>query len=153
MDSDPSAFPLSLASRRMAAVMIFSLLGVMFGGAVLTYRLVALPAYGASPLHQDLWRAGHAHAALFLVLTLVCLPWIDAARLSEPLRWVLRVLISSASVTFPAAFFFAAPSPATVEATPVLWLLVPGAILFASGLLLLVWGLLRRTPQTSPTHR
>ena len=32
------------------------------------------------------------------------LPWIDAARGSEGLRWALRILISSASITFPLAF-------------------------------------------------
>ena len=107
----PLATPLSLsqASRNMGAVLILSLVGVMFGGSVLTWRIVNVPAYLASPLHQDLWRAGHAHAALFLLLTLVLLPWIDAARGSEGLRWALRILISSASITFPSLFFLALP--------------------------------------------
>ena len=144
----PLATPLSLsqASRNMGAVLILSLVGVMFGGSVLTWRIVNLPAYLASPLHQDLWRAGHAHAALFLLLTLVLLPWIDAARGSEGLRWALRILISSASITFPLAFFLGAPSPATASPEPALGLLIPGAILLVTGLTMLVWALLRGAP-------
>ena len=141
-----SPFSLSQASRNMGAVLILSLLGVMFGGSVLTWRIVNLPGYLGSPLHQDLWRAGHAHAALFLLLTLVLLPWIDAARCSEALRWVLRVLISSASITFPLAFFLAAPNPTTASPEPALGLLIPGAILLATGLLILAWALLRQAP-------
>lgn len=141
-----SPFSLSQASRNMGAVLILSFLGVMFGGSVLTWRIVNLPGYLGSPLHQDLWRAGHAHAALFLLLTLVLLPWVDAARGSEGLRWVLRVLISSASITFPLAFFLGAPNPATARPEPALGLLIPGAILLATGLLILAWALLRKAP-------
>lgn len=142
----PPALPivLSQASRNMGAVLILSFLGVMFGGSVLTWRIVNLPGYLESPLHQDLWRAGHAHAALFLLLTLVLLPWIDAARASEGLRWALRILISSASLTFPLAFFLGAPNPATASPEPALGLLIPGAILLAAGLTILAWALLRK---------
>ena len=48
---------LSQASRNMGAVLILSLVGVMFGGSVLTWRIVNVPAYLASPC-KDLWRAG-----------------------------------------------------------------------------------------------
>jgi len=74
------------------------------------------------------------------------LPWIDAARGSEGLRWALRILISSASITFPLAFFLGAPSPGTVIPEPALGLLIPGAILLASGLTILAWALLRKAP-------
>ena len=130
-------------TRITAAVFVLSFLGVMFGGSVLLRKLVDDPAYGASPLHQDLWRAGHAHAALFLVLALVCLPWIDAARLSGRWRWFCRIAISSASITFPLAFFLAASEPSVAVAGPALLLLWPGGALLAAGLLVLAVGLLR----------
>lgn len=134
---------MSRESRLTAAVFILSFLGVMFGGAVLTGKLVGEPAYVGSPLHEDFWRAGHAHAASFLVLALVCLPWIDAAALSPRLRWFARVAISSASITFPLAFFLAAPTPETTTAGPVLMLLWPGGALLAAGLVTLAVGLFR----------
>lgn len=45
--------------------------------------LIAVPAYIANPLRQDLWRAGHAHAGVLLVLSLVALRYVDEARLGE----------------------------------------------------------------------
>jgi hypothetical protein len=127
----------------VAAAFVVSLVGVMFGGWVLLGKLTGDPAYGASPLHQDLWRAGHAHAGIFLILALVILPWVDAAALGSAARWYVRIAVSSASITFPLAFFLAAPNPQVLTPTPVLALVYPGAALLASGLLLLAWGLLR----------
>lgn len=134
---------MSRASRITAAVFILSFLGVMFGGAVITAKLAGEPAYGASGLHEDFWRAGHAHAASFLVLALVCLPFIDAAALSERARWFARVAISSASITFPLAFFLAAPTPEATEPGPALALLWPGGAALAAGLTVLAAGLFR----------
>jgi hypothetical protein len=34
-----------------------------------------------NPLRQDLWRAGHAHAGVWLVLALVALRYVDEANL------------------------------------------------------------------------
>jgi drug/metabolite transporter superfamily protein YnfA len=33
-----------------------------------------------NPLRQDLWRAGHAHAGVWLILALVALRYVDEAR-------------------------------------------------------------------------
>ena len=134
---------MSRESRITGAVFILSFLGVMFGGAVITGKLAGDPAYTRSVLHEDFWRAGHAHAASFLVLALVCLPWIDAAALTERLRWFARVAISSASITFPLGFFLAAPTPETTVAGPALGLLWPGGALLAAGLVTLAVGLFR----------
>lgn len=134
---------MSRESRLTAAVFILSFLGVMFGGAVITAKLAGDPAYAASTLHADFWRAGHAHAAAFLVLALVCLPWIDAAALSPALRWFARIAISSASITFPLSFFLAVPTPETTVAGPALGLLWPGGALLGAGLLVLAIGLFR----------
>lgn len=131
------------ASRITAAVFILSFLGVMFGGAVITGKLTSEAAYGGSRLHEDFWRAGHAHAASFLVLALVSLPWIDAAALSNRMRWLARIAISSASITFPLGFFLAAPTPEATEAGPALLLFWPGGALLGAGLLTLAVGLFR----------
>ena len=56
----PLATPLSLsqASRNMGAVLILSLVGVMFGGSVLTWRIVNVPAYLASPCTRTFGERG-----------------------------------------------------------------------------------------------
>jgi hypothetical protein len=129
-------------TRWAGAIFILSLVGVMFGGSVMLYKLAGDPNH-LGTLHQDLWRAGHAHAGVFLIVTLVILPWIDAARLSNAARWYVRVAVSSASITFPLAFFLAVPNASVTETGPLLSLIYPGAALLATGLLVLAWGLMR----------
>ncbi len=45
-----------------------------------------------NPLRQNLWRAGHAHAGVLLVLSLVALRYVDEARLFLPVAFFLSVL-------------------------------------------------------------
>ncbi len=41
-----------------------------------------------NPLRQDLWRAGHAHAGVWLILALVVLRYVDEANLSDGMKWL-----------------------------------------------------------------
>jgi hypothetical protein len=55
---------------------------VMIGGAsLLALLLTDGSGYMLNPLRQNLWRAGHAHAGVYLVLSLVILRYVDEADL------------------------------------------------------------------------
>lgn len=55
----------------MAGWLLILLPTVVFGGVSLLQLVIDDPAYRATELRQDLWRAGHAHAGVLLVLALV----------------------------------------------------------------------------------
>ena len=58
-------------SRRLAGVLLLVLPTVMFGGASLLGFLIHRESgYLDNPMRQDLWRAGHAHAGVYLLLAL-----------------------------------------------------------------------------------
>src|SRR6516162_5694869 len=60
---------------------------VMYGGLTLLISLTGnTPGYTDNPLRHDLWRAGHAHAGVLLVLSLVMLRYVDEAALSPSWR-------------------------------------------------------------------
>src|SRR5918994_7035288 len=62
-------------------------LAIAFGGArLLTMIFRREPGYLDNPVRQNLWRAGHAHAGVLLILTLVGLLLVDQADLSSGLR-------------------------------------------------------------------
>jgi hypothetical protein len=65
---------MSLSSRRVAGVLLMILPTVMICGVSILTLLIWDPAYMKNPLRQDLWRAGHAHAGVLLILTLLALP-------------------------------------------------------------------------------
>src|SRR5262245_19614947 len=64
-------------TRRLAGILFILLPTVMYGGVTLLMMLMNDPSYMANPLRQNLWRAGHAHAGVLLVLSLVALRYVD----------------------------------------------------------------------------
>jgi hypothetical protein len=74
---------MSRESRMLAGILLVVLPSVMYGGLTLLTMLTGnVPGYADNPLRQNLWRAGHANAGVYLVLWLVMLRYVDEAILS-----------------------------------------------------------------------
>lgn len=134
---------MSPASRKAAAFLLVVLPTVIFGGTSLLMLLVSDPAYAANALRQDLWRAGHAHAGVLLVLALVALRYVDEARLPEGLKHFARWAAPSAAIFLPLAFFFSVLTPDATEPNGMIYLAYVGAVVLAAGLVILGIGLWR----------
>jgi hypothetical protein len=139
---------MSLASRRLAGILLIVIPTVVFGGTSLLTMLIADPAYQANPLRQDLWRAGHAHAGVLLLLSLIALRYVDEAVLGPRARSVARHAIPAAAILLPAAFFGSVLSPDATEPNALIYLAYVGAVSLVVGVLTLGIGLVR-TPATS----
>ncbi len=70
-------------SRRLAGILLIILPTVIYGGVMILRLLIGDPRYAQNHLRQDLWRAGHAHAGVLLVLSLVALRYVDEATVSH----------------------------------------------------------------------
>ena len=135
---------MSPESRRLAGALLVILPTVMIGGISVLTLLINDPAYMRNPLRQDLWRAGHAHAGVFLVLSLVALRYVDETALSAASKWLVRLAIPSAAILVPAAFFLSVLSPDATEPNGMIALAYIGAAVLAIGVIVLGVGLLRR---------
>jgi hypothetical protein len=136
-------------SRCLAGILLVVLPTVMFGGASILSLLVGDPTYMQNPLRQDLWRAGHAHAGVWLILALVALRYVDEANLSNALKWLVRGSIPIAAILVPAAFFLSVLSPDAKAPNGLIYLAYAGAVVLALGVLVLGIGLVRRPAQMS----
>jgi hypothetical protein len=134
---------MSPQSRLVAGILLLVLPTVEFGGASILSLLIGDPGYAQNDLRQDLWRAGHAHAGVWLVLSLVALRYVDEAALSERMRWVVRLALPVAAVLMPLAFFLSILSPDATEPNALINLAYLGGISLAAGLLTLGVGLIR----------
>jgi len=134
---------MSSQSRLVAGIVLLVLPTVEFGGASILSLLIGDPGYAQNDLRQDLWRAGHAHAGVWLVLSLVALRYVDEAALSERMRWVVRLSLPIAAVLMPLAFFLSVLSPDATEPNALINLAYLGGISLAVGLLTLGVGLIR----------
>ena len=133
---------MSRESRRLAGILLVLLPTVVLGG-VSILSMINDPAYTDNELRQDLWRAGHAHAGVLLVLALVALRYVDEAQLGARSRSFARHAIPVAAVLLPAAFFLSVTSADATEPNALISLAYVGAILLVAGLVTLGVGLIR----------
>jgi hypothetical protein len=110
----------------MAGILLVVFPTVVLGGFSLLNLLLHDPGFAANPLRQDLWRAGHAHAGVLLILSLVALRYVDDANLSERLKQTLRSAIPSTAILLPAAFFLSVLPPDAKAPTSSFISLTPG---------------------------
>jgi len=128
----------------MVGVLLILMPAVVYGGVSILSLLIGDPTYAQNELRQDLRRAGHAHAGVLLVLSLVTLRYADEAALPEGLKPLVRHSIPAAAILLPLAFFFSVLSPETEEPNAMIYLAYVGAVSLAVGLLSLGVGLVRR---------
>jgi hypothetical protein len=135
---------MSRESRMLAGILLAVLPTVMYGGlTLLTLLMRNEPGYADNPLRHDLWRAGHAHAGVYLVLSLVMLRYVDEAVLSPFWKWLARTGAPIAAILIPAAFFLSVASPAATHPNGLMNLAYLGAVFFAAAVLSLGVGLIR----------
>lgn len=130
-------------TRRHAGILLIILPTVIYGGVSILSLLINDPRYMQNPLRQNLWRAGHAHAGVLLILSLLVLLYVENANLSTGLKRLVRLLIPTAAILLPAGFFFSVLKPTATEPNDFIYLCYAGAVILAAGLLILGIGLIR----------
>jgi hypothetical protein len=131
---------MSDTTRILAGILLLSLVTVESGGLYLV-RLVQ-GAAPATPFQVSFARAGHAHAAVLLVLSLTALLYADAVHLTGVWGWLSRVGVPAAALLMPAGFFFSSVGDDRTSPNALIALVYTGAIVLAAGLASLGIGLL-----------
>jgi len=131
-------------ARLMAGIILISVPTIQYGGYFLLSSLMNRGSgYTDNPLRQNFFRAGHAHAGVIVILSLVCQILADAAILPVPLLWSVRVGVPLSAILISAGFFFSMLSPTASEPNGAVALIYIGAVILALGVLTLGIGLLR----------
>jgi hypothetical protein len=131
-------------SRRLAGILLILVPGVAFGGAsLLSMVLGEVPGYLDNPLRQDLWRAGHAHAGIMLILALVLLRYVDETGLRGRWLWLARHGAPVAAILMPVGFFLSVLNPDATAPNALIYLVFAGGVFLIGGVLSLGIGLLR----------
>ena len=94
-------------ARTMAGIILITVPTIQYGGYFLLTSLQDRTShYMENALRQNFFRAGHAHAGVFVILSLVCQIFADAARLSTPWLWLARLGVPAAAILIPARLLF-----------------------------------------------
>ncbi|HKD53234.1 MAG TPA: hypothetical protein VKB72_03370 [Steroidobacteraceae bacterium] len=133
---------LSRDARLVSAITLLVVPTIMYGGwtllGLLTHgTVVARPNIRLDETQWALWRAGHAHAGVWTILSLLLQIFLDSARLSVAAKWLARICAPLAAVFLSAGFFGVAVS------VSFRWLIYLGVLSMVTALLLTVLGLIR----------
>lgn len=136
-------------ARLMSGIILITVPTIQYGGYfLLTSLMNRSSAYMDNALRQNFFRAGHAHAGVIVLLSLICQVLADAAVLPSPLVWFVRIGVPLSAILISAGFFVSMPSPSATQPNGAVALIYVGAIVLAIGVLSLGIGLLRSQPTT-----
>lgn len=130
--------------RLMCGIILITVPTIQYGGYFLLTSLMNKGSgYVENPLRQNFFRAGHAHAGVIVILSLVCQMLADAAVLPTPMLWFVRIGIPLSAILISAGFFFSVLPPTATQASGAVSLIYIGAVILAVGVVALGIGLLR----------
>src|SRR2546425_12496418 len=106
-------------ARLMSGIILITVPTIQYGGYFLLTSLMNKGSgYMENPLRQNFFRAGHAHAGVIVILSLVCQMLADAAVLPTPLLWVVRIGVPLSAILISSGFFFSVlPRPRDRKST------------------------------------
>lgn len=130
-------------SRIIAAILLIAVPTVEFGGLALLGLLTRRGAgWEDNPVRQGMFRAGHAHAGVWIVFALVALLYVDQTDLSDGWKWLARTAFAVAPILMPLGFFLSVTSPRAERPNGLIALVYLGGLSLAIGAVTLGIGLL-----------
>ena len=134
-------------ARMMSGIILITVPTIQYGGYfLLTSLMNKSSGYMDNPLRQNFFRAGHAHAGVIVILSLICQILADAAALPSALLWSVRIGVPLAAILISSGFFFSVLTPTATEVGRAVSLIYAGAAILAFAVVTLGLGLLR-SPQ------
>lgn len=131
-------------AKLMSGIILITVPSIQYGGYfLLTSLMNKSSGYMDNPLRQNFFRAGHAHAGVIVILSLVCQVLADAALLPDTVTWLVRIGVPLAAILIPLGFFLSMTSPTATQPNGMVTAIYAGAIVLAASVLTLGVGLVR----------
>jgi hypothetical protein len=131
-------------ARMMSGIILITVPTIQYGGYFLLTSLMNKGSgYMDNPLRQNFFRAGHAHAGVIVILSLICQVLADGATLPPSLLWLVRLAVPLAAILISSGFFFSVLPPGATQANGAVSLIYAGGLVLAVGVVTLGVGLLR----------
>lgn len=131
-------------AKLMSGIILITVPTIQYGGYfLLTSLMNKNSGYMDNPLRQNFFRAGHAHAGVIVILSLICQMLADSATLPISLLWLVRTGVPLAAILISAGFFFSVLPPTVTQPNGAVSLIYLGAVVLAVSVVSLGIGLLK----------
>ena len=130
------------ATKLIAGILLVTVPTIEYGGTFLL-GLLSRGQADFTDFQRSMFRAGHAHAGVLVVLALVALLFADHAGFSALIGWAVRIGFAAAPVLIAAGFFAAAMGEGRTRPGGLIVLLWIGVFVLAASVITLGIGLIR----------
>ncbi|MEM7657100.1 MAG: hypothetical protein AAF399_13280 [Bacteroidota bacterium] len=135
---------MSSLTKLFCGLTLITIPTIEFGGYFLLQILSGNQSeLGLTPFQEGMFRAGHGHAGVLVILSLLAQIFTDYAVLSKSMEWLVRIGFPVAAMLVSGGFFAAASGPGLTEPNGGITLLYIGVGLLAAGLVVLGIGLIK----------
>ena len=135
---------MSSATKLMAGLIFITVPTIQYGGYfLLTSLMDKSSGYMDNALRQNFFRAGHAHAGVIVILSLLVQIFADTAALPESIKWMIRIGAPASAILISAGFFFSVLTPEARTPGRAVYLIYMGALILGVSVIVLGVGLLR----------
>ncbi len=132
-------------TKTMSGVILLTVPSIAYGGYFLLGVLSGQYAeLELTSFQQAMFRAGHAHAGVLIILSLLAQLFADHASLSPRWKWTARLSFPVSSLLISGGFFAAAGTPGSTSPNALIAMLYFGIAVLVTGLVTLGIGLLRK---------
>lgn len=130
-------------AKLMCGVILLTVPTIQYGGFFLLQ--VASGKYSKlelTPFQKGMFRAGHAHAGVLVLLSLITELMLDGVSMSSTLTWALRIAFPLSAILVSGGFFAAAAGKGLTKPSKGIFVLYAGVTLLAAALIITGIGLI-----------
>ncbi len=132
-------------ARKLCGYILITVPTIIYGGYFLLTILSGQQEHlQLTDFQKAMFRAGHAHAGVLVILSLLIQLFADHATLSHKWRWAARLSFPIAAIAISFGFFAAATGKQITEPTALIIVLYVGMVILAFGLITLGVGLVKQ---------
>ncbi|HTF80662.1 MAG TPA: hypothetical protein VL947_03020 [Cytophagales bacterium] len=132
-------------TKKTSGVVLITVPSITYGGYFL---LSVLNGYHdhlqLTEFQKAMFRAGHAHAGVLVIFSLVAFLYIDMAKLSVFWKMCVRISFPLSAILISGGFFAAASEPGATQSNQLILILYTGIVALVVGVSTLGIGLLKK---------
>ncbi|MCC6287920.1 MAG: hypothetical protein IT249_08545 [Chitinophagaceae bacterium] len=135
---------MSNETKLMSGIVLLTVPSIIYGGFFLLQILSGRhEKFSLTAFQRAMFRAGHAHAGVLVMLSLIILLYVDQTQLSDQWKWMIRISFPLSAILVSGGFFGAAAGKNINTPGRLIILLYAGIIMLVTGLLTAGIGLIK----------
>jgi hypothetical protein len=124
-------------SKLMCGITLLTVPTIQYGGYFLLMILTGRSKLPLTDFQKSMFRAGHAHAGVLVILSLIAQLFIDSTHSSTAVEWMLRIGFPLAAILVSGGFFASASGNNVTTPNRSIMILYLGALVLAVSLVIL----------------